>query len=72
MNRPNLLVKLGVLLGTLLTMAVGSPVWAEEGGAPTIDTGDTAWILVSSRPALAAAQVVPPSVDWYTPSKVPA
>ena len=48
MIRSDLLIKMGFLLGILLGIDGGSPVLAEEGGALAIDTGDTAWILVSS------------------------
>ena len=42
------LMKLGILIGLVVGMGEWSIAFAEEGGAPKIDTGDTAWILVSS------------------------
>ena len=42
------LIRLGLLVGIVGGMGEWSLALAEEGGAPKIDTGDTAWILVSS------------------------
>jgi Amt family ammonium transporter len=42
------LIRLGLLVGIVVGMGEWSVALAEEGGAPKIDTGDTAWILVSS------------------------
>ncbi len=63
MNQPSLLVKLGLLLGILLGMDMWSPVWAEEGAPLTIDTGDTAWILMSS--ALVLCMTLPGLALFY-------
>ena len=42
--------KLGVLTGIGLWMSLGqaSAAWAGEDGLLKIDTGDTAWLLISS------------------------
>jgi len=42
------LIRLGLLVGIVIGMGEWSVALAEEVGAPKIDTGDTAWILVSS------------------------
>ena len=45
----NSLMKLGLLIGIIVSgMGEWSVALAEEGSVPKIDTGDTAWILVSS------------------------
>jgi len=44
----NLLIKVSLLLVMIVGMGEWSMAFAEEGSALTIDTGDTAWILVSS------------------------
>ncbi len=41
-------LQLGLLTGLCVWMAGGAMAFAQEAAAPTIDTGDTAWILVSS------------------------
>jgi len=48
MKISNSLIKLGLLLAVVVGMGEWSVALAEEAGAPKIDTGDTAWILVSS------------------------
>ena len=63
MNISNLLMK-GILLLTMLVgMGEGSLALAEEAGAPAIDTGDTAWILVSS--ALVLCMMLPGLALFY-------
>jgi len=42
------LIKLGLLIAVLVGMGEWSVAFAEEAAVLTIDTGDTAWILVSS------------------------
>ena len=44
----NFLIKVSLLLVMIVGMGEWSMAFAEEGSALTIDTGDTAWILVSS------------------------
>ncbi len=56
-------VKAGLLMGMLLWMVGAAEVWAEESGTLTIDTGDTAWILVSS--ALVLCMTLPGLALFY-------
>ncbi len=48
MKISNSLIKLGLLIAVMVGMGEWSVALAEEGTVPTIDTGDTAWIMVSS------------------------
>lgn len=48
MKISNSLIKLGLLIAVVVGMGEWSVALAEEGTVPKIDTGDTAWILVSS------------------------
>lgn len=48
MKKFSSLIRPGLLVGIVIGMGEWSVALAEEVGAPKIDTGDTAWILVSS------------------------
>jgi len=48
MKKFSSLIRPGLLIGIVIGMGEWSVALAEEVGAPKIDTGDTAWILVSS------------------------
>lgn len=48
MKISNSLIKLGLLIAVVVGMGEWSVALAEEESVPKIDTGDTAWILVSS------------------------
>ncbi len=63
MNMSNLLMKVSLLLVFLVGMGDGSLAFAEEGGQPSIDTGDTAWILISS--ALVLCMMLPGLALFY-------
>ncbi len=63
MKISNSLIKLGLLLAVLVGMGEWSVALAEEAAVPTIDTGDTAWILVSS--ALVLCMMLPGLALFY-------
>ncbi len=56
-------IKISVLLALLFGMGEWSVVLAEEGSAPKINTGDTAWILISS--ALVLCMMLPGLALFY-------
>lgn len=62
---PQSVFMLGALagFGFLVGMGEPSPVWAVEGGLPKIDTGDTAWVLMSS--ALVLCMTLPGLALFY-------
>ena len=51
------------LMGFLVWSCWGATVLAEEGGASTVNAGDTAWVLISS--ALVLAMVIPGLAMFY-------
>jgi Amt family ammonium transporter len=57
--------RLGRLTGLVLWMSLSQPfaVWAGEDGLPKIDTGDTAWLLMSS--ALVLCMTLPGLALFY-------
>lgn len=59
----NSLIKLSLLMAIVVGMGEWSLALAEEGGAPQIDTGDTAWILMSS--ALVLCMMLPGLALFY-------
>ncbi len=63
MKISNLLIKLSLLLSIVAGMGEWSLALAEEASAPTIDTGDTAWILISS--ALVLCMMLPGLALFY-------
>ncbi len=56
-------LKASLLMGMAFWLVGGVVAWAEESGAPTVDTGDTAWILVSS--ALVLCMTLPGLALFY-------
>jgi len=63
MKIPHAFITLGLLFGILVGMGEWSVALAEEGGGLTIDTGDTAWILISS--ALVLCMMLPGLALFY-------
>src|SRR5680860_747652 len=57
--------RMGRLTGLVLSMSLSQPlaVWAVEDGLPKIDTGDTAWLLMSS--ALVLCMTLPGLALFY-------
>ncbi len=58
-----ILIQVSLVLGMVIGMGDWSLVLAEEGSVPTIDTGDTAWILMSS--ALVLCMMLPGLALFY-------
>lgn len=63
MKIPNLLMRMGLPLAIMVGMGEWSMALAEEGSTPTIDSGDTAWILMSS--ALVLCMMLPGLALFY-------
>jgi len=63
MKIPHALIMLGLPFGIFVGMGEWSVALAEEGGPLTIDTGDTAWILISS--ALVLCMMLPGLALFY-------
>ena len=63
MNIYSLLVKVSLLLAIIIGIGEWSVALAKEGPVPTIDTGDTAWILMSS--ALVLCMMLPGLALFY-------
>jgi Amt family ammonium transporter len=63
MTISNALIKLGLLITVVIGMGEWSVALAEEAPVPAIDTGDTAWILVSS--ALVLCMMLPGLALFY-------
>ena len=63
MKIPHAQIKCGLLFGLLVGMGEWSVALAEEGGPLTIDTGDTAWMLISS--ALVLCMMLPGLALFY-------
>ncbi len=63
MKRSNLLMRMGMLFTITVGMGEWSMAFAQDTGAPTVDSGDTAWILMSS--ALVLCMMLPGLALFY-------
>ncbi|MEX0829380.1 MAG: ammonium transporter [Nitrospirales bacterium] len=63
MKVPNVLMRMGLPLAIMVGMGEWSMALAEEGSTPRIDSGDTAWILMSS--ALVLCMMLPGLALFY-------
>ncbi len=58
-----MLIQVSLVLGMVITMGDWSLASAQDGSVPTVDTGDTAWILMSS--ALVLCMMLPGLALFY-------